>query len=110
MYEDIEKKPGQESNGNYYVQDNRHVDNANQTYEIEQYNDRTNQTYEIEQHINSANQTYEIERLATPDDYNNEALYEEMTARYYVCKLSSSYMLYVALNCMCSYIIHYYHK
>lgn len=70
LYEDVEKKPGQESNENYYVQDNRHVDNANQTYEIEQYNDR-------------ANQTYEIDRLATPDDYNNEALYEEMTARYY---------------------------
>ena len=30
------------------------------------------------------NQVYEIDRLATPGDYGNEALYEEMTARYYV--------------------------
>jgi len=26
----------------------------------------------------------EPDRVATPDDYDNEALYEEMSARYYV--------------------------
>ena len=28
--------------------------------------------------------TTEPDRVATPDDYDNEALYEEMSARYYV--------------------------
>ena len=72
MYEEVEKKPGQESNEEYYIQANQHIDSTDHTYETEQY-------------IDNANQTYEIDRLATPDDYNNEALYEEMTARYYVC-------------------------
>ena len=37
------------------------------------------------ENFDMANQAYEIDRLATPDDYANEALYKEMTARYYVC-------------------------
>jgi len=30
----------------------------------------------------------EPNRMATPDDYDNEALYEEMSARYYVNSVS----------------------
>lgn len=58
MYEDVEKKIEQPVSENIYEQDRQALD--------------------------TANQLYEIERLATPDDYGNEALYEEMTARYYV--------------------------
>lgn len=31
-------------------------------------------------------ETSEPKRMATPDDYDNEALYEEMSAHYYVRK------------------------
>ena len=60
MYEDVGEKTQQENvyNEDYYVQEKGNSDKANQVYEIE--------------------------RLATPSDYGNEALYEEMTARYYV--------------------------
>ena len=61
MYENLVKKPEQGSSENYYPQEKQ------------------------KQQLDSANQLYEIERLATPDDYNNEALYEEMAALYYVC-------------------------
>ena len=50
--------------------------------------------------FDKTNQVYEIERLATPDDYNNEALYEEMTARYYVCKLVTVY----GIHLVCIYL------
>ena len=61
MYENLVKKPEQGSSENYHVQEKQ------------------------KQQLDSANELYEIERLATPADYNNEALYEEMTALYYVC-------------------------
>lgn len=69
MYENVEKKAQQEDvcSENYYVQEKGNSDKTNQVYEIE--------------------------RLATPDDYGNEALYEEMTAHYYVCKLGTVCML-----------------
>ena len=65
MYEDIEKKTQQKNvySENYYVQEKGNSNNL------------------------KTNQLYEIERLATPDDYGNEALYDEMTAHYFVCQL-----------------------
>ena len=58
MYENVGEKSQQGNSENYYVQEKGNFDKANQVYEIE--------------------------RLATPDDYGNEDLYEEMTARYHV--------------------------
>lgn len=81
MYEEIEKKTEQAISNNYYGQE-KEIVNIGKKFE-----QGGCETYYVQekQGVDKANQIYEIERLATPDDYNNEALYEEMTALYYVC-------------------------